>query len=137
MAAMLRSASIAFVLRAGIKYSTSNSNSNSTSQYRTIQASIDTILYQRLKLAEKDLHKMLQRIVFRSLGYIAREQIYPVALVFWQLLRMLSLSSSHLSNISERFKSIRMYHFRSSSFNFRSGTQYPIRFSMLLWHSMS
>ncbi|CZR58722.1 uncharacterized protein PAC_08614 [Phialocephala subalpina] len=106
VAAMLRAASIAFILRAGVKYTPSKGQF--TSQYRTIQASIDTILYQRLKLAEKDLYKMLQRIVFRSLGYLAREQIYPVALVFWQLLRMLCLSSSHLSNIAQRFKSICM-----------------------------
>lgn len=105
MAAMLRAASIAFVLRAGVNCTASSDKFKS--QYPTIQASIDTILYQRLKLAEKDLYRMLQRIVFRSLGYITREQIYPVALVFWQLLRMLCLTSSHLSNISQRFKSIR------------------------------
>ncbi|KAE8442719.1 hypothetical protein EG329_002910 [Mollisiaceae sp. DMI_Dod_QoI] len=108
IAAMLRAASIAFILRAGVKHTSSSDKSNS--RYRTIQASIDTILYQRLKLAERDLYKMLQRIVFRSLGYVAREQIYPVALVFWQLLRMLCLSSSHLSNISRRFQSIPSEH---------------------------
>ncbi|KUJ13911.1 uncharacterized protein LY89DRAFT_736910 [Mollisia scopiformis] len=115
VAAMLRAASIAFVLRAGVKYKASGNQS--TSQYRTIEASIDTILYQRLKLAEKDLYKMLQRIVFRSLGYIAREHIYPVALVFWQLLRMLCLSSSHLSNIYSRFKTIPSEH---ASFQFNA-----------------
>lgn len=108
VAAMLRAASIAFILRAGVKYTPSNGQA--ASQYRTIQASIDTILYQRLKLAEKSLYNMLQRIVFRSLGYLAREQIYPVALVFWQLLRMLCLSSSHLSNIAQRFNSIATEH---------------------------
>jgi hypothetical protein len=30
--------------------------------------------------------------------------VYPVALVFFQLLRMLCISSSHLSNIVQRFK---------------------------------
>lgn len=115
---MLRAASIAFILRAGVKYTPSKGQS--TSRYRTVQASIDTILYQRLKLAEKVLYKMLQRIVFRSLGYLARQQIYPVALVFWQLLRMLCLSSSHLSNIDQRFKSIRMSFFEQFVVTYRS-----------------
>lgn len=51
--------------------------------YHAIEAMIDTILYQRL--------------IFRSTGNLAREQVYPVALVLWQLLRVCCLASSHLS----------------------------------------
>jgi len=102
VAAMLRTASIAFVLRAGVRY-TAISNQPS-SQFRTVQAMVDTILFARLKQAQIELFKMLQRLVFRSAGYLNRNQVYPVALVFFQLLRMLCISSSHLSNIEQRFK---------------------------------
>jgi hypothetical protein len=102
VSSMLRVASLAFILRAGVKY-TPNSTSKS-SPYRTIQATIDTILYERLKIAENDLFKMLQRTVFRSAGYLSREQVYPVALVLWQLLRILCIGASHLSNLAQRFR---------------------------------
>ncbi|RDW61327.1 hypothetical protein BP5796_11219 [Coleophoma crateriformis] len=102
VAAMLRLASLAFVLRAGVKYSSSDT---STSRFRTVQAKIDTILFQRLRLAERDLCQMLQKTIFRTAGSLTREQIYPVALVLWQLLRILSISASHLSNLVERFNS--------------------------------
>lgn len=101
VAAMLRVASLAFILRAGVKCTPSTFKSSS---YRTIQASIDTILYERLKLAERDLFQMLQRLVFRSSGYLNREQVYPVALVLWQLLRILCIGASHLSNLVQRFR---------------------------------
>lgn len=77
--------------------------SRSSPRFRTIQARIDTILYQRLKLAEKDIMTQLQRLIFRSAGCLTREQVYPVGLVLWQLLRFLCISSSHLSNIAQRF----------------------------------
>jgi hypothetical protein len=47
---------------------------------------------------------MLQRLVFRSAGYLNREQVYPVALVLWQLLRILCIGASHLSNLVQRFR---------------------------------
>lgn len=96
---MVRVASIAFVLRAGVKCS------ETSSRFRTIQARIDTILYERLKLALKELFQMLQRLIFRTAGCLNRESIYPVALVLWQLLRILCISSSHLSNIAQKFHS--------------------------------
>ena len=98
---MLRAASLAFVLRAGVKISTSNGGST---EYRTIQASIDTMLYERLQVAEKELLQMLQRMIFRTAGCLTRGQIFPVALVLWQLMRFLTLSSSHLSNIVLKFR---------------------------------
>ena len=45
----------------------------------------------------------LQRLIFRSAGCLTRDQVYPVGLVLWQLLRFLCISSSHLSNIAQRF----------------------------------
>jgi hypothetical protein len=99
---MLRTASIAFVLRAGVRYTAMSSQP--PSRFRTVQAMVDTILFARLKQAQTELFKMLQRLVFRSAGYLNRDQVYPVALVFFQLLRMLCISSSHLSNIEQRFK---------------------------------
>ncbi|KAL3419924.1 hypothetical protein PVAG01_08423 [Phlyctema vagabunda] len=101
VAAMLRLASIAFVLRAGVKYTCKGT---SPSRYRTVQAKVDSILFQRLRLAEEDMYRMLQKLIFRSAGSLRREQIYPVALVLWQLLRILSLSASHLANIVQRFQ---------------------------------
>ena len=103
VAAMLRVASLAFILRAGVKCTPATSTFKSSS-YRTIQATIDTILYERLKIAERDLFQMLQRLVFRSSGYLNREQVYPVALVLWQLLRILCIGASHLSNLVQRFR---------------------------------
>lgn len=50
---MVRVAALAFVLRAGIKCSPSQLSS----RFRTIQAKIDTILYQRLIIAEKLIDK--------------------------------------------------------------------------------
>lgn len=100
---MLRVASLAFILRAGVKCTPTTSTFKSSS-YRTIQATIDTILYERLKIAERDLFQMLQRLVFRSSGYLNREQVYPVALVLWQLLRILCIGASHLSNLVQRFR---------------------------------
>lgn len=97
---MLRVASLAFVLRAGVKCSTS---ATSNPEFRTIQASVDTILYERLQLAENELFHMLQRLIFRTAGCLTRSQVFPVSLVLWQLMRFLSLSSSHLSNIVQRF----------------------------------
>ncbi|TVY80643.1 hypothetical protein LSUE1_G008368 [Lachnellula suecica] len=97
--AMLRVASLAFVLRAGVKCS----ESQLSSRFRTIQAMIDTILYERLIVAEKELFQMLQRLIFRTAGCLNRESIYPVALVLWQLMRILSISTGHLSNIAQRF----------------------------------
>lgn len=103
VAAMLRVASVAFVLRAGVKFTTTGSKPSS--RFRTIQAKIDTILYQRLQLAEKDLYQRLQRLIFRSAGCLTKEQVYPVALVLWQLLRFCCIAASHLSNIAQRFQS--------------------------------
>lgn len=100
---MVRVASLAFILRAGVKC-TPTTNTSKFSSYRTIQATIDTILYERLKIAERDLFRMLQRLVFRSAGYLNREQVYPVALVLWQLLRILCIGASHLSNLVQRFR---------------------------------
>jgi hypothetical protein len=100
---MLRVASLAFILRAGVKYTPATSAFKSSS-YRTIQATIDTILYERLKIAERDLFQRLQRLVFRSSGYLNREQVYPIALVLWQLLRILCIGASHLSNLVQRFR---------------------------------
>lgn len=99
VAAMLRVASVSFVLRAGIK------SSYPTGRFRTIQAKIDTILFERLALAQKDLFQKLQRLIFRSAGCLNREQVYPVGLVLFQLLRFLCISASHLSNIAQRFRS--------------------------------
>ena len=104
VAAMLRVASLAFILRAGVKY-TCTTGTQPSHRFRTIQARVDTILYQRLKLAEKDLYQMLQRLVFRSAGCLNREQVYPVALVLWQLIRILCIGASHLNNIVQRFQS--------------------------------
>jgi hypothetical protein len=98
---MLRVASLAFVLRAGVKCSTSGIP---RPEYRTVQATIDTILYERLQLAEKELFQLLQRLIFRTAGCLTRGQIFPVALVLWQLMRFISLSSSHLYNIVQKFR---------------------------------
>ncbi|CAG8975956.1 hypothetical protein HYALB_00007087 [Hymenoscyphus albidus] len=103
VATMLRVACLAFVLRAGIKFSSSTSDANSN--FRTVQARVDTILYGRLQIAEMELFQMLQRLIFRTAGCLTREQIFPVALVLWQLIRIVSLSSSHLSNIAKKFQS--------------------------------
>ncbi|KAG9230992.1 hypothetical protein BJ875DRAFT_134464 [Amylocarpus encephaloides] len=100
--AMLRVASLAFVLRAGVRATTTN---KSQSKFRTIQARIDTILYERLQVAETILFHILQRMIFRTAGCLTRTQIFPVALVLWQLLRIFSISSSHLSNITQKFQS--------------------------------
>ncbi len=112
---LLRVASLAFVLRAGVNCT--NSGPQDTARFRTVQATVDTILYQRLQMAEKALFTMLQRLVFRSAGYLSREQIYPVALVFWQLLRILCIGASHLSNIVQRFKSKGIAHYLPSPFS--------------------
>jgi hypothetical protein len=104
---MLRVASIAFVLRRGVKWS--STNPQISQQFRTIQARIDTILYQRLQLLEKDLFQMLQRLIFRSAGCLTREQVYPVSLVLWQLLRYSCVASSHLKNIARKFQSNGMF----------------------------
>ncbi|TAQ83156.1 hypothetical protein B7494_g8521 [Chlorociboria aeruginascens] len=104
VAAMLRVASLAFVLRAGIKY-TPTYPSPKASSFRTIQATIDTILYQRLIMAEQTLFSMLQRLIFRTAGCLNRNQVYPVALVLWQLMRIFCIGASHLSNIIKRFQS--------------------------------
>lgn len=101
---MLRLASLAFVLRAGIKHN-NLPHAAGPPIYRTIQARIDTILYQRLQLAEVDLHARLQRIIFRTAGNLSRHQLYPVALVLWQLLRILCIGASHLSNIVTKYQS--------------------------------
>ena len=105
---MLRVASLAFVLRVGVKYTPATSISKA-SFYRTIQASIDTLLYKRFKLAERDLFQILQRLVFRSARYLNREQVYPVALVLWQLLYILCIGASYLSNLVERFRTKGLY----------------------------
>jgi hypothetical protein len=98
---MLRVASLAFVLRAGVKCSRSDINFQ---EFRTVQATVDTILYERLQMAEKELFQMLQRLIFRTAGCLTRGQIFPVALVLWQLMRFLTVSSSHLSNIAQKFR---------------------------------
>jgi hypothetical protein len=99
---MLRVASLSFVLRAGVKFTTTGPNP--FNRFRTVQAKIDTILYYRLQLAEKDLYQKLQRLIFRSAGCLSREQVYPVALVLWQLLRFCCIATSHLSNIAQKFQ---------------------------------
>ena len=98
---MVRVASIAFVLRAGVKCS----EPELSSRFRTIQAKIDTLLYERLILATNELFQKLQHLIFRTAGSLNRESIYPVALVLWQLSRILCISSSHLSNIAQKFHS--------------------------------
>ncbi|TVY89062.1 hypothetical protein LAWI1_G006226, partial [Lachnellula willkommii] len=99
--AMVRVASLAFVLRAGVKCS----EPELSSRFRTIQAKIDTILYERLIMAKNELFQKLQHLIFRTAGSLNRESIYPVALVLWQLLRIFCISSSHLSNIAQKFHS--------------------------------
>jgi hypothetical protein len=101
---MIRVTSISFVLRAGVKYTLANKASLAPSDsYRTVQARVDSILYSRLKLAERDLFRRLQALIFRTAGCLNKDQQYPVALVMWQLMRMMSIGASHLSNIVDRF----------------------------------
>ena len=103
---MLRVSALSFVLRAGVKYTIPSKTTTMPSpQFRTIQARIDSILYARLKLAERDLFARLQILIFRAAGCLGKDQIYPVALVMFQLMRFMSLGASHLSNIVERFGS--------------------------------
>lgn len=101
---MLRVASLAFILRAGVKVTPSASN-QPPPRFRTVQARIDTILYDRLRIAERDLFDKLQALIFRTAGCLNRDQIYPVALVMFQLIRIVSIGASHMSNIVERFQS--------------------------------
>ena len=101
---MIRAASLAFVLRAGVKYHQPTPTSPTPNlRYRTLQARIDSILYDRLKLAERDLFQRLQALIFRTAGNLSKDQVYPVALVMWQLMRFLGISASHLGNIVQRF----------------------------------
>lgn len=90
------------VLRAGVEFTVTGPKVGT--RFRTVKARIDTILYERLQLAEKELYQRLQRLIFRSAGNLTREQVYPVALVLWQLLRFCCIASSHLSNIAARFQ---------------------------------
>lgn len=100
---MLRVAALAFVLRAGVKVTVTNGQSEP--RFRTVQARIDTVLYERLKKAERDLYQRLQALIFRTAGCLNRDQVYPVALVMWQLLRILTIGASHLANLVARFQS--------------------------------
>lgn len=102
---MLRAAALAFILRAGVKYHPSSTSPEPNLRYRTVQARIDSIIYDRLKLAERDLFQRLQTLIFRTAGCLNKSQVYPVALVMWQLMRFLGISASHLGNIVQRFKS--------------------------------
>ncbi|CZS91850.1 uncharacterized protein RAG0_02396 [Rhynchosporium agropyri] len=92
-------ASIAFILRAGVKCTTltkghpkSQVQHQNASHFQTVEATIDTILYQRLQIALKDLFGMLQPIVFPKAGFLNREQLYHIALVFWHFLRIACLA---------------------------------------------
>lgn len=102
---MLRASSLAFILRAGLKYHPSSPSPEPNLRYRTVQARIDSIIYERLKRAEIDLFQRLQAIIFRTAGCLNKDQVYPVALVMWQLMRFLGISASHLGNIVQRFQS--------------------------------
>lgn len=102
---MLRASSLAFTLRAGVKYHPSSTSPEPNLRYRTVQARIDSIIYERLRRAEHDLFSRLQTLIFRTAGCLNKDQIYPVALVLWQLLRFLGISASHLGNIVQRFQS--------------------------------
>lgn len=88
---------LSFVLRTGVSCSYQ-------SQFRTVQARIDTILYRRLCSAESTLFKMMQKIVWASAGRLKREQLYPVALAMWQLMRLMCLRASHLASLKRRSK---------------------------------
>ncbi|CZT45690.1 uncharacterized protein RSE6_06021 [Rhynchosporium secalis] len=92
-------ASIAFILRAGVKCTTltkghpkSQVQHQNASHFQTVEATIDTILYQRLQIALKDLFGMLQPFVFPKAGFLNREQLYHIALVFWHFLRIACLA---------------------------------------------
>jgi hypothetical protein len=108
---MLRVAALSFVLRAGVKYTmTADTPALPSPHFRTIQARIDSILYARLKIAERDLFGRLQVLIFRTAGCLGKDQLYPVALVMFQLMRFMSLGASHLSNLVERFGASGKFH---------------------------
>lgn len=94
-----RLVSLNFVLRAGIKIQ-SFPEPDATSPFRTIQAQIDTLLYQSFQKTEKSLYQHLQRLVFRFAGSLARDAVVPVCFAIWQLTRLQCMLASHLSNLA-------------------------------------
>lgn len=94
-----RLVSLNFVLRAGLTIS-SNSPAFKDSPFRTIQAQIDTLLFQSFQATEKCLYRDLQRLIFRSAGSLARDAVVPVCLCVWQLARLQCMLASHLSNLA-------------------------------------
>jgi hypothetical protein len=93
---MLRVAAMSFILRAGVVCT--------ESEFRTVQARIDTALYRRLSAAESKLFAALHKAVWVSAGRLKREQIYPVAYVIWQTMRLTCQRASHLQNLTTRSK---------------------------------
>lgn len=93
---MLRVAAMSFILRAGVVCT--------ESEFRTVQARIDTVLYRRLSAAESKLFAALHKAVWVSAGRLKREQIYPVAYVIWQTMRLTCQRASHLQNLTTRSK---------------------------------
>ena len=96
---MTRLVSLNFVLRAGVTI-LPNSPAFRDSPFRTIQAQIDTLLFQSFQATEKCLYHDLQRLIFRSAGSLARDAIVPVCLCVWQLSRLQCMLASHLSNLA-------------------------------------
>jgi len=88
--ACLRVSSLNYILRTGIRVLSPANNS-----HRTIQARIDTIVFSRLRTAEIDLNKRLQTVIWKSYGRLTRQQLFPVAYVLWQFLRLTCQRASH------------------------------------------
>jgi hypothetical protein len=102
---MLRVAAMSFILRAGVVCT--------ESEFRTVQARIDTVLYRRLSAAELKLFAALHKAVWVSAGRLKREQIYPVAYVIWQTMRLTCQRASHLQNLTTRSKC--MFYFSTTN----------------------
>jgi hypothetical protein len=96
--ACLRVVSLNYVLRTGIRILSPVTNS-----HRTIQARIDSLVFSRLRIAESDLNKRLQTVIWKSYGRLTRQQLFPVAYVLWQYLRWTCQRASHLTNLIPAF----------------------------------
>jgi hypothetical protein len=68
---IVRIGALSYILRAGVRLET-------TSEFRTIQAKIDTILFRRLQALETQLSAKMQKMIWVSAGKLTSQQQYPV-----------------------------------------------------------
>lgn len=88
------------------------------------------VVYQNLRKAEKQLRQGLENLIWKTYGRLTRQQLFPVAYVLWQWIRLNCLRVSHIANLVMVYKNKGT----SQRFTLRKGIYLLSRHGICIYH---